>query len=125
MTVKQRGPGAGNTAASKDPPINSKTHSSSRNKQRRTRKPSENRVSARRMYAVYDGRMMLGTFVLNERTQQACAWNVARRFIGRFDGYQTAARAIGGAAATALQEVEARCRLDDPTPPFATGLPEH
>lgn len=128
MAGKQRGPGADNTEApKKNAPIKSKTHSSraSSNKQRRTREPAENRVSARRMYAVYDGRMMLGTFILNERTQQACAWNAARRFIGRFGSFQAAALAIGRAAVTERQMAKARRRLNDPNPPFQSGLPSH
>jgi hypothetical protein len=128
MTAKQRGPGAGNTEApKKNAPIKSKPDNSqaSRKAQRRKREPAENRVAARRAYSVYDGRVWLGTFIWNERTQQALAWNASRQFVGRFGSYNAAARAIGRAAVTSWQTAEARRRLNDPNPPFVTGLPEH
>jgi hypothetical protein len=63
----------------------------------RKHQPVENRagaVSKRRRYAAYDGQRLLGTFILNERTGIALAWDSERRFIGRFTGYQEAARGI-------------------------------
>jgi hypothetical protein len=128
MTVKQRGPGAGNTEApKKNAPIKSKPDNSqaSRKAQRRKREPAENRVAARCAYSVYDGRVWLGTFIWNERTQQALAWNASRRFVGRFGSYKAAARTIGRAAIAERQAADARRRLNDPKPPFVTGLPSH
>jgi hypothetical protein len=60
--------------------------------------PAAGSPSTRRAYAVYDGRMRLGTFIWNERTQQAIAWDALRKFVGRFGSYSAAARAIGQAA---------------------------
>jgi hypothetical protein len=130
MTAKERGPDAGNTGASeKNAPLKSKIDNSqaSRRTQRKNGKRAENRAraSTRRSYAVYDGQQMLGRIVLNEATNQSWAWNAARQFLGRFDSYKAASRAISRAAVTEWQRVEARQRLDDPHPPFATGLPEH
>src|SRR6267154_4057278 len=128
MTRTKRNPGAGGTRVSGKnvPTKNSPYHSQTRAiPQPRRRKPAENRAAPRRAYTVYDGRTLLGTFVWNERTQQALAWNAWRRFVGQFGSFQAAARAIGRAAITERQAAEARRRLADPHPPFATGLPEH
>ncbi|SRR5258708_3954056 len=131
MISKKQGPGAGDTGAcAKNVPTKNNRNNSqtSRRAQRKNRhRPAENRASAstRRSYAVYYGQRLLGRFVLNESTDQALAWTAARRFIGRFEGYRAAARAIGRATVTERQAAEARRRLDDPQPPFATGLPEH
>src|SRR5216684_4801961 len=128
MTAKQRGPGAGNTEApKKNAPIKSKPDNiqANRRAQRRKREPAENRVSARREYAVSVGQRLLGSFIFNEATKQALAWNARRKFIGRFVGYQAAARAISRAAITERQAEDARRRLNDPNPPFVTGLPSH
>jgi hypothetical protein len=131
MASKKRGLGTANTEAPrKNAPLkcNSNNSETIRSAQRRNPcRPVENRADAstRRDYSVYDGRVLLGTFVWNERTQQALAWNAARRFVGRFGSFKAAARAIGRAAITERQAAEARRRLADPHPPFATGLPEH
>jgi hypothetical protein len=130
MASTTRGPGAGNTEASeKNAPLKSKPDNSqaSRRTQRRKHDPAENRagVGTRRAYAVYDGRVWLGTYIWNERTQQALAWKASRQFVGRFGSFRAAARAIGRAAITERQVADARRRLDDPNPPFVTGLPEH
>jgi hypothetical protein len=131
MASTKRGPGAGNTEASgKNAPRKSKPDNSQarRKVQRKNpRRPAENHAGAstRRAYVVYNGREWLGTFVFNERTQQALAWDASRQFVGRFGSYRTAALAIGRTALTARQMAEARRRLDDPNPPFATGLPSH
>jgi len=128
MASTKRGPGAGNTEASK---INAPLKSDSDHKetrpsaQRLTREPVESYTGARRAYAVYDGRERLGRFIFNERTQQALAWDASRRFIGRFGSFKAAARAIGAAAVTERHAADARRRLNDPSPPFVTGLPEH
>jgi hypothetical protein len=100
----------------------------------RKRRLVENHVSAgskRRLYAVYDGRRLLGTFILNERTGIAFAWTPERRFIGRFAGYVEASRGIGDAQSTARPSIdarkaataEARRRLLEPVG-FASGLPD-
>jgi hypothetical protein len=77
------------------------------------------------MLAVCDGTTALGAIIWNERTRLALAWTASRKFVGRFGSYQAAARAISRTAVTARQEAEARRRLDDPNPPFVTGLPAH
>jgi hypothetical protein len=128
MARTKRNPGAGGTGVSgKNVPVkNSPDHIQTRGTaQPKTRKPATSYAGARRTYTVYDGRTLFGTFVWNERTQQALAWNASRRFVGQFGSYKAAARAIGQAAVTARQMAEARRRLEDPHPPFATGLPEH
>jgi hypothetical protein len=128
MIAKTRGPGDGVTEAPKNnAPIKSKpdNNQARRRAQRRKREPAENRRSARREYVVYDGQRLLGIFIFNDVTRQALAWNARRKFIGRFVGYQAAARAISQAAVTELQAAEARRPLDDPNPPFVTGLPSH
>jgi hypothetical protein len=129
MASIRRGPGAGDAtgASEKNTPRKSKSDNSqaSGRAQRGKHEAAENRVPARRAYTLYDGRTSLGTFIWNERTQQALAWTASRRFVGRFGSYKAAARAIGQTAVTARQMAEARRRLDDPDPPFATGLPGH
>jgi hypothetical protein len=71
-------------------------------------------ASKRHAYSVYIGRQLLGRIVLNEGTGLALAWDhPARHFLGRFEGRKQAETAI------------MRRRLDDPRPPFVTGLPEH
>jgi hypothetical protein len=128
MARTKKNPGAGGTGVSgknvptKNSPDNSQKLSTA---QLKTSKPAASYAGARRTYTVYNGRVWLGTFVWNERTQQALAWNASRRFVGRFGSYKAAARAIGRAAITERQAAEARQRLDDPHPPFVTGLPEH
>jgi hypothetical protein len=99
---------------------------------RRTQRTSSSSAAAssvggsrRRSFAVYDGRRLLGVLILNEATDHALAWNASRRFLGRFEGHRAAARAIGQAAEIERRSLGARRRLDDPHPPFATGLPEH
>jgi hypothetical protein len=77
--------------------------------------------STRRRLSVYDGRLWLGDFVWNEKTQQALTWDASRRFIGQFGSYRAAARAIGQHAAAKRQAAGALHRLDDPSPPFVTG----
>jgi hypothetical protein len=132
MASKTRGPGivVGDTEASnlkKKPPLKSKPDNSQtrrRAQRKNLHRPAETQAGARRTYTVYNGRVLLGTFVWNERTQEALAWNASRRFVGRFGSYQAAAQAIGRAAVTAPQTAEARRRLDDPHPPFVTGLSE-
>jgi hypothetical protein len=100
----KRGPGAGDTGASKkSAPLKSKTDGSQRSRRRQRNNPrrlAENRAGAstRRPYAVYDGQQLLGRLILNEATKQALAWNASRQFLGRFDGYKAAARAISRAA---------------------------
>jgi hypothetical protein len=87
--------------------------------------------SKRRSYAVYDGQRLLGTFIVNERTGVALAWDSERRFVGRFAGYQAAARGIGstqsiakpGTDAKNAAATEARRRLLEPVG-FASGLPD-
>jgi hypothetical protein len=131
MASKKRGLGTANTEA---PPKNAPLKSNFYNNQarRRTQRknprgPGETRAGAstRRSYAVYYGQRLLGHFIVNEATNQALAWNASRQFLGRFDGYKAASRAINRAAVTERQRAEARRRLDDPNPPFASGLPEH
>jgi len=107
MASKKRGPGAGNTGASRK---NVSFHSDSNNsekrrrvKQKERRPPVDSHAGARRAYSVYDGRTWLGTFIWNEKTQQALAWSATRRFIGRFPAVTAAARAIGAAAALEQQ----------------------
>jgi hypothetical protein len=96
----------------------------------RKRKPVEKRTSAdsrRCRYAVYDGQRLLGTFILNERTGLALAWDSDRRFIG----FREAARGIGSAESSARPDIdarkaaatEARRRLLEPAG-FASGLPD-
>ena len=87
----------------------------------------ENRpgASTRRAYVVYNGQQLLGSFVLNEATDEALAWNASRCFVGQFKGYKAAARGTRRAAATEQHAAEARRRLADPNPPFVTGLSEH
>ena len=131
MASKKRGLGIANTEASrKNAPLKSKidnSQASRRTQRRNRRRPAENRAraSTRRSYAVYDGQQLLGRIILNQASNQTWAWNAARQFLGRFDAYNAAARAISQAAITEWQRLEARRRLDDPHPPFATGLPEH
>src|SRR5579864_6830105 len=82
-----------------------------KNRAARKRQPVENRAGAvtkRRRYAAYDGQRLLGTFILNERTGIALAWDSERRFIGRFTGYEEAARGIGGTQSIARPNAEAR-----------------
>ena|SRR5579864_7433938 len=95
------------------------------NHSRAKHRPATGSPSTRRRLSVYDGRLRLGDFIWNEATQQALAWNAARQFVGQFGSYQAASRAIGRATVTARQAAEARLRLDDPNPPFVTGLPQH
>jgi hypothetical protein len=92
---------------------------------RKTQRKSRASGSRRRSYAVYDGQRALGILILNEATNQALAWNTSRQFLGRFEGHRAAARALGHDAETERKVLAARQRLDDPNPPFATGLPEH
>ena len=131
MIAKRRGPGAGNAGASKkNAPLKSEStnNRACRNAQQRNpRKPGENRAGAgaRRSHVVYDGQQLLGRFIFNEATNQAVAWNAARQFLGRFGGFKAASRAISRAAVTEWRRAEARRRLDDPTPSFVSGLPEH
>ncbi len=87
--------------------------------------PATTSPSTRRRLSVYDGRLWLGDFGWNEKAQQARAWDTSRRFIGEFGSYRAAAGAIGRHAAAEQQEAEARHRLDDRSPPFVSGLPEH
>jgi hypothetical protein len=100
----------------------------------RKRRLVENHASAdskRRLYAVYDGQSLLGTFILNERSGLALAWDSDRRFIGRFVGYLAAARGVGSIQSTAKLGVdarkaaatEARRQLLEPAE-FASGLPD-
>jgi hypothetical protein len=113
MASKKRGPGAGNTGASRK---NVSFHSDSNNSHKRRgvkqkeRRPVDSHAGARRAYAVYDGRTRLGTFIWNEKTQQALAWSATRRFIGRFGAFIAAARAIGAAAASEQQLGEPKQR---------------
>jgi hypothetical protein len=131
MASTKRGPATGNSEASdKNAPLKSKTDRRQRSRRRQRNNPrrlAENRAgaSARRPYAVYDGQQLLGHFILNEATKQALAWNASRQFLGRFDGYKAASRAISRAAVTERQRTEAFRRLHDPHPPFASGLSEH
>jgi hypothetical protein len=74
---------------------------------------------------VLAGSIALGTVIWNERTRLALAWAASRRFVGRYGSYQAAARAIGQAAVAERRAIEARRRMDDPPPEFATGLPKH
>ena len=116
MASRKRGLGTASTEASrKNAPL----------KIDNSRAENRARASTRRSYIVYDGQQLLGRFIFNETTNKAWAWNASREFIGRFDGYKGASRAISQAAVTEWQRVEARQRLHDPHPPFATGLPEH
>lgn len=80
--------------------------------------------SSRRLYAVYDGRELLGTFVLNGATGVALAWDPERAFIGRFAGFTAAARGIGKTHGKKAAAAEARRRLSEPVS-FASGLPAH
>jgi hypothetical protein len=96
---------------------------------KRKHQPVENRADdfrSRRRYDVYDGRDLLGVFVLNERTGDALAWNSERRFIGRFAGFKAAGRGISLAATETgskkASAAEARRRLLEPAR-FASGLP--
>src|SRR5262249_36090248 len=113
MIAKQRGPGAGNTGASKKNTSlksESTNHPARRHAQRRNPgRPGENRAGAstRGSYAVYDGQRLLGHFIFNKATHQALAWNVSRQFLGRFDSYKAASRAISRAAVTERQRGEA------------------
>jgi hypothetical protein len=75
----------------------------------------------RRRYEVYNGQEMLGSFVLNERTGVALAWDSERRFIGRSAGFKEAAAAISRAYRSKASAAEARQRLSEPVP-FASGL---
>src|SRR5579863_9433067 len=128
MASTTRGPGVGDTRASKKniPTGNDSNNSqATRGAQPRKRGVGESCAGSRRLYTVYDGRAWLGTFIWNDATRQALAWNASRRFVGRFESYLAAARAIGAAAATENRAAEARRRLANPRPPFATGLPEH
>jgi hypothetical protein len=65
--------------------------------------PATTIPSTRRRLSVYDGRLWLGDFVWNEKTQQALTWDASRRFIGQFGSYRAAARAIGQHAAARRQ----------------------
>jgi hypothetical protein len=131
MTRKKRGLGASNAKASKkNAPLKSSTNvnRARRGTQRKSsRSPAVSGVggSRRRSFALYDGRRPLGVLILNEATNQALAWNASRQFLGRFGGHRAAAWAIGHDAETERKVLAARQRLDDPYPPFATGLPEH
>jgi hypothetical protein len=141
MARKTRGPGASNAEASKkNAPLKSSFDSSrtSRRVQRKGSLPrakAGDRASRRRSYAVYDGQRLLGFLILNEATNLALAWDASRHFVGRFDGHKAGARAIGsakddrplnsegGRKQPRSTSVEARNRMLDPKPPFATGLP--
>ncbi len=130
MARTKGNPGAGGTGVSgKNVPVKNKLDNSqtSRSTQRRKREPVENRAGAstRRAYVVYNGQQLLGSFVLNEATDEALAWNASRCFVGQFKGYKAAARGTRRAAATEQHAAEARRRLADPNPPFVTGLSEH
>jgi len=76
----------------------------------------------RKFCAVYDGRVQLGVFVLNERTNVAFAWDPERRFIGRVIGLKAAPEAISRNVQARISAAEARRRLNDPRPPFVSGL---
>jgi hypothetical protein len=115
MVSKNRGPGAvvGNTevpkkknALVKSKPDNSQA--TCRAQRKNLRSTAESHAGARHTYSVYDGRVLLGTFVWNERTQQALAWNASRRFVGQFSSFRAAARAISRAAVSDLGAAEAR-----------------
>src|SRR5215470_14959420 len=112
MASTKRGPAAGNSEApDKNAPLKRKTDSSQRSRRRQRNNPrrlAEDRAgaSARRLYAVYDGQQLLGHFILNEATKQVLAWNASRQFLGRFDGYKAASRAISRAAVTQRQRAE-------------------
>jgi hypothetical protein len=55
--------------------------------------------STRHRLAVYDGRLWLGVFIWNEKTQQALVWNASRQFVERYGSYKAVAQGIGRAAA--------------------------
>jgi hypothetical protein len=122
MASKRRNPGAGGTRVSKTHRVG--IRNSANNSQVRTGAQSVSCASTRRSYAVYDGRAWLGTIIWNEANHKALAWDAERRFVGWFDSVKTAAQAIGKAATATQQATAARRRLDDPSPPFASGLSE-
>jgi hypothetical protein len=131
MASKKRDLGAGNTEASeKNAPLKSSANTSraSRRGQRKNpHRPTKNRADSgtRGAFTVYDGQVLLGKFVWNKSSQQALAWDAARRFIGRFNSFRAAARAISQTTRAAEHMADARHHLDDPNPPYVTGLPEH
>jgi hypothetical protein len=120
MASKKRNPGAGGARVSRKNHVRSKD--AANNSQRKGALQPLSGGTTRRSCAVYDGRDRIGVFVWNEATREALAWNAARRFIGRFGSFRAAAQAIGCTAATERQSAEARRRLADPHPPFASGL---
>jgi hypothetical protein len=102
-------------------------------KRRASRKPdsAENNTgtnSKRRVQCVYFGQRLLGTFVENERSGLVLAWDLQRRFLGRFRETKEAANAISEAARTAevrkAATAQALERLNGPVG-FVSGLPSH
>jgi hypothetical protein len=77
--------------------------------------------------AVYDGQLLIGTFVEDETSGLVLAWDVDRKLLGRFSDAKAAANAISevalaaGAQKAATQE--ALERINRPDPEFKSGWP--
>jgi hypothetical protein len=81
-----------------------------------------------REYAIYDGQNCIGSFVVNERTGKAKAFDAAGRPIGTFDGYDAARHGVNqaydDAVARKARTAEALNMLAEPLS-FVSGLPSH
>ncbi len=79
-------------------------------------------------YALYDGRDLIGNFVVKEKTGKAKAFDAIGRSLGTFDGYDAARHAINKAHRNAVvrkvETAEALERLNRPIVEFMSGLPE-
>jgi hypothetical protein len=80
-----------------------------------------------REYAIYDGQNCIGSFVVDEKTGTAKAFNAAGRLLGTFPAYAAARKAISQAhrdvidrKATAAKALE---YLNRSNVAFVSGLP--
>jgi hypothetical protein len=81
-----------------------------------------------REYAIYDGQNCIGSFVVNERTGKAKAFDAAGRPIGTFDDYDAARHGVNHAYSDVVtrkaRTAEALKQLAEPFS-FVSGLPSH
>jgi hypothetical protein len=103
-------------------------------KRRQSRKPEHAKNSAgtgskRRERSVYDGQRLLGILVDNEKSGFVLAWDVQRRFLGRFQTQREAANAISEAARAAegrkAATAEALEYVNRPNVEFVSGMPAY
>jgi hypothetical protein len=81
-----------------------------------------------REYAIYDGQNCIGSFVVDQKTGKAKAFNAAGRLLGEFPGYDAAREAVSKAHCAAIARkaatAEALERLAEPVG-FISGLSAH